>query len=152
MGYTEAWRWPVLAKDVPMPFGYGLSYTTFSISAPEASSTNISSGDAAFEISTTVENTGSMDGQEVVQVYFRPEYSTIETPVKNLIRFSKVALAMGESKELKFVIPQKELGYYVDAEWAVEAGNYTFWVGSSARWEDQQIVNVTIAEYFCSHL
>ncbi|KAI1771211.1 glycoside hydrolase family 3 protein [Hypoxylon cercidicola] len=133
------WQWPQLTRYAPLRFGYGLSYTTFEISPPTASC----SGHVT--INTTVKNTGNVAGKEVVQLYYRPEHSVIEVPVMKLIRFSKVDLAAGESKAVGFTVPTSELGYYVDGEWNVDYGNYTFWIGSSSRTEDLQQLNVTIS-------
>lgn len=132
------WQWPQVTRCAPLRFGYGLSYTTFDISSPTAScSDNVT-------ISTTVTNTGNVTGKEVVQLYYRPEYSVIEFPVMKLIRFSKVDLAAGESTAVSWTVPTSELGYYIDGDWNVDYGNYTFWVGSSSRTEDLQQLNVTL--------
>ncbi|KAF1949805.1 glycoside hydrolase [Byssothecium circinans] len=133
---ASAWQFPILQREVPMPFGFGLSYTTFDISEPDVSSTNGST-----TISTVVRNTGNVAGQEVVQVYYRKAITRIETPNKQLVGFEKIHLAPGESREVKFSIPKDELGYWVNTKWYAEGGNYTFWVGTSSR--SQDLKNVT---------
>lgn len=136
---SEHWTLPCLERDAaPHGFGYGKSYTTFNISQPVAVLT-----EETMKLTCTVSNTGGMAGQEVVQVYFRPEYTTIEFPVKKLIRFDKLLLQPGEQQTVEFSMPRAELGYWVDGEWQVESGNYTFWVGSSSR--DQDLRNTTVA-------
>ncbi|KAJ6016927.1 glycoside hydrolase family 3 protein [Penicillium sp. IBT 35674x] len=84
-------------------------------------------GDPAFEVSVNVTNTGSVAGKEVVQLYFRQSLSTIGLPVKRLIRFAK-----------------EEMGYYLNMEWTLEKGSYTFYVGSSSRSDDLQEWDVRI--------
>ncbi|KAJ5635515.1 uncharacterized protein N7484_008828 [Penicillium longicatenatum] len=140
---SSAWQFPALTIEPPMAFGFGLSYTSFNISEVEVKQAS-DGGDPAFEVSATVTNTGSVAGQEVVQLYFRQSLSTIELPVKRLIRFAKVGLGAGRSKVVTFVVPQEEMGYYLNMEWIVEKGRYTFYVGSSSRSEDLQERDVTI--------
>lgn len=141
---SSAWQFPALTITPPMAFGFGLSYTSFNIS--DIVVTETSDGNKpAFKISTRVTNTGSVTGKEVVQVYFSQQWSTIELPVKRLIRVEKVELQAGESKTVVFVIPQKEMGYYLNMEWTVEKGGYTFYIGSSSKDLDLQERNVTIA-------
>jgi len=133
------WTLPCLNRsDPPMAFGYGLSYTTFEISAPQVSAGN------SVEVSCTITNTGNGAGKEVVQVYYDQEYSTIELPNKRLIRFEKVDLQPGESQNVNFSIDRDEMGYYVDAKYQVDSGNYTFWIGSSSRAQDLQNTTVTL--------
>ncbi|KAJ5653560.1 hypothetical protein N7490_000563 [Penicillium lividum] len=136
---STAWQFPALTIDPPMAFGFGLSYTSFSMTGVE-----VKEADTSFEISVNVTNTGPVLGQEVVQLYFRQSWSTIELPVKRLIRFAKVSLGAGRSEVVTFVVPQEEMGYYLDMEWVVEKGSYTFYVGSSSKDEDLQARNVTI--------
>ncbi|CAM1507895.1 Fc.00g047430.m01.CDS01 [Cosmosporella sp. VM-42] len=140
LGYQSAWQFPVLTRNPPMPFGFGLSYTAFNISAPTAS---YKSGKV--HIGVTVMNTGEVAGKEVVQVYHRPNTSVgIEFPVRRLVRFEKVDLNAGESKDVSFEISKKELGYYVNTKLKIQEGLYNFWAGSSSRLEDLKGVNVTI--------
>ncbi|KAF7559273.1 hypothetical protein G7046_g4872 [Stylonectria norvegica] len=141
LGFPSAWQFPVLTRNPPMPFGFGLSYTSFNITMPTAT---YESGNVVLRV--TVTNTGDVAGKEVVQVYHRPNTSVgIEFPVRRLVRFEKVGLGAGESKEVVFSIPNKELGYYVDAKFRVREGLYTFWAGSSSRLEDLKAVNVTVS-------
>lgn len=140
LGFHSAWQWPVLQHASPMPFGFGLSYTTFDISTPTAQYKN-----GKVSISVTVQNTGGVAGKEVVQVYHRPNTTVgIEFPVRRLVRFEKIALEAGESKDVTFSIPYKDLGYYVNTKFKVQEGLYNFWAGSSSRVEDLKAVNVTV--------
>ncbi|KEF59504.1 uncharacterized protein A1O9_04348 [Exophiala aquamarina CBS 119918] len=138
-GCAGDWSFPCLNRDdAPMAFGYGLSYTTFDISAPQISN---SSG---VSISCTVTNTGIVAGKEVVQVYFRQQYSEIELPNKRLIRFEKIELQPGETRQVGFSIDRNDLGYYNNAKYQVDSGNYTFWVGSSSRMADLKNATITL--------
>lgn len=146
------WHLPELARYAPIRFGFGLSYTSFNISSPSLTcqSTSNSSVSAVCDqnilvtIKVDVTNTGSVFGQEVVQLYYRPEYTQIEFPVMKLIRFHKIGIEAGESKEVTLLVPYNELGYFVDGEWEVETGLDNFWVGSSSRTEDLQSLNATL--------
>ncbi|RYP78188.1 hypothetical protein DL771_000665 [Monosporascus sp. 5C6A] len=89
-------------------------------------------------------NTGNMGGKEVVQLYYRPGYSIIQLPVMRLIRFQKVEVPSGESKEVTLTVSYQELGYYVNGKWHSQGGNYTFWIGNSYRDEDLQRLNAAL--------
>ncbi|KAK5166685.1 uncharacterized protein LTR77_008229 [Saxophila tyrrhenica] len=139
---SAAWQFPNLTRSVPMPFGYGLSYTTFKFSNPTVSSNNQTS---CITVNVSLNNTGDVFGKEVVQVYYRPIYTPdIEFPVKSLVRFEKVGLEPGQSQDVHFVIARRELGYWVNTELTSPPGPYTFWIGSSSRVEDLHAVNVTL--------
>lgn len=140
------WQWPQLTRKAPLAFGFGLSYTSFELSGESAKVRRCGSNKtASVSVSVDVANTGKMDGKEVVQVYFRPEYSVIEVPVMQLIRFAKVDVAAGASTKVTFPdITVDEMGYYIDSKWHVQGGNYTFWIGTSSRAEDLTRVNVTL--------
>ncbi|KAK5036534.1 hypothetical protein LTS07_002261 [Exophiala sideris] len=137
---TSDWSFPCLTRGgATMAFGFGLGYTTFDI----ASSKAVVAGGGNVTVSCTVTNTGSVTGKEVVQVYYRQQYSNlIELPNKRLVRFQKVELSPGQSQDVSFSIDRNELGYYVNAQYQVDSGNYTFWVGSSSRAQD--LMNVTL--------
>ncbi|XHF99604.1 hypothetical protein AWENTII_003102 [Aspergillus wentii] len=138
---SPAWQFPLLTRDVPMPFGYGLSYTTFNISKPiiKVQGQNVT-------VAVSVTNAGKVRGSEVVQVYFREKHTKrpVETPVKRLVRFAKVEIEAGHVERVTFTIPIKELGYYFNTKWGVDGGLYTFWVGSSSKDQDLQSVEMEI--------
>ncbi|KAI1209302.1 glycoside hydrolase family 3 protein [Annulohypoxylon truncatum] len=137
------WQWPQLTRYAPLRFGFGLSYTRFNISSPVAPSIVPYGGNVS--VTARVTNSGRVAGKEVVQLYYRPEYSVIEFPVMKLVRFIKVDLAPGDFKDVTLAVPHNELGYYIDGKWSVDSGNYTFWIGSSSRTEDLHQFNVTIS-------
>lgn len=124
-------------QDIPneplYPFGYGLSYTTFSYSDIRLSATEMGQEDAVTAI-VTVSNTGSRDGQEVVQLYIHDLLSTSTRPVKELKGFQKVELKAGESREISFRITAETLKYYNhDLEYVCEPGEFEIMVGGNSR-------------------
>ena len=122
-------------KDIEplFPFGHGLSYTHFSYSELALPSAVASGED--FEVSVTVENTGDLPGQEVIQLYIRDVQSTLNRPYKELKGFEKVNLAAGESKIVTFKLTPRALSYYDPYEkaWMAEAGIFEVHVGASSR-------------------
>ncbi|KAH6984352.1 glycoside hydrolase superfamily [Ilyonectria sp. MPI-CAGE-AT-0026] len=136
------WQFPLINRTARYPFGFGLSYTTFSIS--EVNVSQDAAVDGEITVSAVLKNTGDRTGKEVVQVYFSQAYPAIERPVKNLIRFSKVELKSGASETVSFKIPVSELGYYVNGQRRVDADTYTFFVGSSSDDADLTTAAVTV--------
>lgn len=124
-------------KDIaPMyPFGYGLSYTTFSISSLRTAGNNRLSMEDEIILTCTLTNTGSCSGSEVVQLYVNDVISTLEKPLRELKGFQKTHLGPGESTELTFRLPVRALAAFdpLYKTWAVEPGEYRFYVGSSSR-------------------
>jgi len=115
------------------PFGFGLSYTTFELSAPRLSATEMNPGEA-LEITTTVKNTGTRSGAEVVQLYVRDLVGSVTRPVKELKGFERVTVAPGESKDVTFTLSAADLAFYTAAgEWEAEPGDFQVFVGSSSR-------------------
>lgn len=125
------------------PFGYGLSYTTYSYSPVTLSSATLGatakhhSADnqpAAVTASVTVTNTGNRDGDEIVQLYIHDKYSTIVRPVKELKGFKRIHLAKGESKTVSFDIDASTLEY-LDAEGKpfLESGEFDIMIGPNSR-------------------
>lgn len=139
------WQFPVLSRNVPHPFGFGMSYTTFSISSPVVHISNSTNGDASITLTTSITNTGAKLGKEVVQLYFRKAYThVVETANKQLIRFEKVELRPGETRGLTFNVSHSELGYYANMKLQIDPGVYVWWLGSSSRAQDLHTFNVTL--------
>ncbi|KAJ3565710.1 hypothetical protein NPX13_g7405 [Xylaria arbuscula] len=134
------WFWPQLTRYAPLRFGFGLSYTTFEFSAPAVAKND----NTTVAATVTVTNAGNITGKEVVQLYYRPAVTEIEFPVMRLIRFEKIELRPGESKQISLEVPIYDLGYFIDGEWHVEKGLYNLWVGSSSRTQDLAPLNITI--------
>jgi beta-glucosidase len=125
-------------------FGYGLSYTTFDVSAPALSVAEIG-GKETGEVSVTVTNTGDRAGTEVVQLYVRDRFSSVTRPVKELKGFEKVVLRPGESKVVSFDLGKEQLEYLgPKMEWIVEPGDFDIMVGTSSRAEDLKMVTLRV--------
>jgi beta-glucosidase len=114
------------------PFGHGLSYTTFTSSAPRLSATVLRPGDS-LEVTVHVTNTGSVAGDEVVQLYLRDDVASVTRPVQELRGFQRVHLAPRESRPVRFVIGEQALALYDSSMTrVVEPGTFTVWVGPDA--------------------
>ncbi|MBV7531059.1 glycoside hydrolase family 3 N-terminal domain-containing protein [Chitinophaga sp. sic0106] len=119
-------------KDTPLfPFGHGLSYTTFKYDQLELPAAQVKD---SFTIRVTVTNTGTVAGEEVVQVYLRDEVATVTTPAKALKAFGRVALQPGERRQLTFRLSALEaLGLWNrDMKHVIEPGTFLVMVGSSS--------------------
>ena len=124
-------------------FGYGLSYTAFSIKNVRLEKTKTKTNDAT-RVSADVTNTGKRDGAEVVQMYIRDLVSSVTRPVKELKGFQKVTLRPGETKSVAFDITPDLLAFYdVKMKYVVEPGDFEIMVGNSSRDEDLQKVVLT---------
>lgn len=114
-----------VGKQVQFPFGYGLSYTTFTY------------GNLAVEqdkVTFTVKNTGSVDGAEIAQLYVGKESQTVFRPVRELKGFAKVHLAAGEEREVTIPLDDKAFRFFDTRTntWEIESGSYVISVGASA--------------------
>jgi beta-glucosidase len=122
------------------PFGWGLSYTRFSYSQPTVSraelplqEANRTGATGVVTVGVDVRNSGSIAGTEVVQLYLRNMYASVEQPVRELKGFERVTLAPGESKHVEFPLGFDELSFYnVDSKRVVEATSYKVFVGGSS--------------------
>ncbi len=112
-------------------FGYGLSYTTFGYSDLKLADGD--GKDVLQTVSCTVTNTGSRDGEEVVQLYINDEVSSVATPPIRLKGFEKVFLKKGESKQVTFQLTRKDLSIYdKDMNFIAEPGTFKVMVGGSS--------------------
>lgn len=122
-----------VSNDPLFPFGYGLSYTTFTYS-DIALSSNFLKGNQAITATVTITNAGNVAGKEVVQLYTRQLVGSITRPVKELKGFQKIALRAGESKKVTFTISNKDLKFYnSDLKYVAEPGNYKLFIGGNSR-------------------
>ncbi len=114
-------------------FGHGLSYTTFSYSKPVVDSASMTA-DGTVTVSVDITNTGSRDGQEVVQLYIADKKSSLPRPVKELKGFSKVALQPGETATVSFTISADALSFFDPDrhEWVAEPGKFEAIVASAS--------------------
>jgi beta-glucosidase len=114
------------------PFGYGLSYTTFELSAPRLSTAQIGTG-GTVTVSVDVRNTGARAGDETVQLYVRDKVSSVTRPVKELKGFERVTLKPGESRTVQFAIGPESLQMWNDRmEHVVEPGEFEIMTGNSS--------------------
>ena len=119
-----------------LPFGFGLSYTTFSYSKPELSGTSVTVT-KGITASVTLTNTGNYDGEEVVQLYIKDEVGSITRPLKELKGFQKVFLKKGESKTVTFSIDEKMLRFYnADLKYLSEKGSFQIYIGTNSSIEN----------------
>jgi beta-glucosidase len=114
------------------PFGYGLSYTTFSYENLSVSGSDLgTSGSLTVEVD--LKNTGAIAGREVAQLYIRDLVSSVARPVRELKGFQSITLAPGEQKTLRFELSTEDLAYYYPGKgWEVEQGEYQVWVGGDS--------------------
>jgi beta-glucosidase len=111
------------------PFGYGLSYTQFSYTDMQIEEEK--NGRLVVKVKLT--NTGSLSGEEVVQLYIRDKVASLVRPIKELKGFRKVLLAPGETKEILFEIGDEELGFYdSNGNFIIEPGEFELMVGGNS--------------------
>ena len=122
-----------VSNDPLYPFGYGLSYTTFSYSDVKLSNSSFRTGQK-ITASVTLKNTGNKDGKEVVQLYIRDLVGSSTRPVKELKGFQKIELKAGESKTVSFDITVNDLKYYnYDLKYVAEPGDFKVFIGGNSR-------------------
>lgn len=122
-----------VSNDPLYPFGFGLSYTSFSYSDIKLSSASFKPGQS-ITAKVTVTNTGSVEGKEVVQLYTRDMVGSSTRPVKELKGFQKINLKAGESKEVTFTISENDLKFYNSAlKYVAEPGEFKVFIGSNSR-------------------
>lgn len=139
VSYNESifvgYRWADKQKKArPLfPFGHGLSYTTFAYGKPIADKKTLLPGET-ITFTLPVKNTGTREGQEVVQLYISDKKSSLPRPVKELKGFSKVHLAPGQEKTVTFTIDKEALSFFDDTkhEWVAEPGKFEALIGASA--------------------
>ena len=114
--------------DALFPFGFGMSYTTFSLSQPTLHNQ---------ELSVDVTNTGQREGSETIQVYIKKKGDN-DGPIKALRKFSKVLLQSGETKTVNFSLNENDLEWWNSATNTIcyQPGEYEIWVGTSSKTTD----------------
>ncbi len=128
------YRWYDEKDIVPeFAFGFGLSYTTFKYTKLEVSDKRIPAG-SPLTVTCRVTNTGSVAGDEVVQLYLSNHTTDLWMPEKELKGFKRIHLKAGESKEVNFVLSAEDLYYWneVNSEYDILTGAYTIRVGGSS--------------------
>lgn len=123
--------------DIPneplLPFGYGLSYTSFEYSDVKMSAATMSAS-RPITVSVTVQNTGELAGEEIVQLYVRDIAGEVVRPMKELKDFKKVALEPGEKMSVEFEINEEQLRYHhADLTFKSDPGKIIAFVGPNSR-------------------
>lgn len=123
-------------NDPLYPFGYGLSYTTFSYSDIRL---------IGRTASVTVTNTGNYDGDEIVQLYIHDQVASITRPVKELKGFQRIHLKKGESREVKFEITDDLLKFYNhNLDYVLEPGDFDIMIGPDSSLKHLKKTTLTI--------
>ena len=131
-------------SDPLFPFGFGLSYTTFTIGTAQVSNNEINSG-GSVELTVPVSNTGKRAGTEIVQVYIRkPDDSN--GPLKTLRDFQRVNIAAGKTSEVTIDLPHSAFEFFdrASGKMAVTPGEYEVWYGNSSDTKDLKMMNITV--------
>ena len=136
--YTS--RYLDISNDPLYPFGYGLSYTTFSYSDVRLDQTNLANNET-LSAAVTVTNTGSYAGEEIVQLYITEPVASVTRSVEDLRGFQKISLAPGESKEVVFEITPDALKFYnSELRYDWEPGDFIIRIGPNS----QQLHSATV--------
>jgi beta-glucosidase len=115
------------------PFGYGLSYTRFTLDQLRLSNTTLTAGGAPLSVTVRIHNTGSRAGEEVVQLYTHQQVGSVTRPVRELKGFQKVQLAAGETRDVTFQLTPADLSFWrADMTFGPEAGLFDVFVGTDA--------------------
>ena len=122
--------------DIPneplYPFGYGLSYTGFTISDVILSSDRLTEN-GEITASVCIQNTGEREGSDVLQLYIRDVTASVARPVKELKGIEKVSLKPGEKKEIGFRITEEMLRFVrADGSYGSEPGKFRVWISDSS--------------------
>ncbi len=121
------------ANEPLFPFGWGLSYTTFELSAPRLEKTKFKTGEAV-KIRVNVRNTGPRDGSEVVQFYVRDLVASVTRPLMELRGFRKVRLRAGEAREIELTLKKVDFEFYDKAmKRTIEPGEFEIFTGGNSR-------------------
>ncbi len=134
-GIYMGYRWyDARHMDVTYPFGYGLSYTTFSYSDLRLDREEMDRNDT-LTVSFRVKNTGDRPGSDVAQVYVHDPVSSMNRPVRELRAFKKVHLKPGEEQEVTLTLDRRAFEFYSPAlhRWVVEEGEFQIQVGQNER-------------------
>jgi beta-glucosidase len=126
-------------QNAPLfPFGFGLSYTQFTYSPLKLSETTVSaralnSRASSVRVSTTVTNTGTRMGREIVQLYVGQHGTSVARPIKELKGFRTLVLAPGESQSVEFQLSRDELAFWnIDMHYIVEPAEVSVWIGPNS--------------------
>lgn len=119
------------------PFGYGLSYTSFSYQNLKITSSKINANEK-LKVSVDIINTGNFDGKEVVQLYIRDLVGSVTRPIKELKSFQKVFVKRGETQTVTFELSIEDLKFYnADLEFVAEPGMFEVFVGTNSNTKEK---------------
>lgn len=144
-GILVGYRWHDMKNIDPLfEFGFGLSYTSFSINSATANKELYTEYDDIV-VSVEIENTGDLEGAEVIQVYASDLESSVLRPIKELKAFTKVWLEVGEKKLVEMTIPVRDLAFYDEVidDWNIESGQFKLMVGVSSR-DIKEVLEITV--------
>lgn len=126
-------RYLDVSNDPLYPFGYGLNYSAFSYSDIKLSRKSMNA-EGSINASVTLSNTGSYDGEEVVQLYIQDVASSVTRPVKELKNFKKIFLKAGEKQTIRFTVSEDDLKFYdAGMKYAAEPGDFKLFIGTNSR-------------------
>jgi beta-glucosidase len=143
---TEHRYWDV--SSLPLyPFGYGLSYSKFTISDINVTSAKVHTG-VPLQVSVKVQNTSSVAGEEVVQLYTHQRAGSASRPVRELKAFNKIALGPNESRTVQLTVPAEDLSFWSPSlhKRVLEPGTFDVWVGDDSTAKLHQTFEVTGAQ------
>lgn len=129
------------------PFGYGLSYSTFSYSKPVLNKDSISSEElqkgSKITVSVDVENTGEYDGKETVQLYIHDPVAQMMRPLRELKAFKKLKILKNANVNVNFELGYEDLGFYLsNGEYIVEKGEIEVYIGADCLTENKIILTI----------
>ena len=134
-------RYLDISNDPLYPFGYGLSYTSFTYSDVEVNKKSLK-GNETLTTTVTVTNAGGYAGEEIVQLYIADPVASVTRSVKDLRNFKKIMLQPGESKKISFSITTNDLKFYnSDLKYDWEAGDFIIQIGT----DSQNVKAITVS-------
>jgi beta-glucosidase len=145
--YDPNSKWNSKYLDMPnaplYPFGYGLSYTTYSYDLPTINKTSFTMKDTMV-VSVKVTNTGKVSGEEIVQCYVRDVVGSVTRPLRELKGYEKIKLNPGESKNVIFKLTSKDLAFHTaDMTYKAEPGEFWIMTGPDAMRTQKVVITLT---------
>jgi len=114
-----------------LPFGYGLSYTTFDYADIALSSSEMAM-DGSLTVKAKVTNSGAYDADEIVQFYVRDRVGSLTRPIKELKGYKRLRINRGETAEVEFTVTAEDLAFFNGKETVTEPGNFDVWIGPNS--------------------